>query len=96
MPLTGMRANASGPGSAEGILASTSDHVARRTANTAVAVATTPSAWCASMIQCWVERLVRAGLAKNRISPSATGAAKLTVSRHGIAQALGVQHGRLQ
>jgi hypothetical protein len=54
--------------------------VSRRAAVTAVAVITTPaspsaSACDSSSIQCWVERLVRAGLAVTLNGPSASAAA---------------------
>ncbi len=81
------RSTACGAGTS-GIGQSFSPQVWRRTAVTAVAVVLTcirPSAsrWRISIVQCWVERLVRAGCATISNSPSVTAAAKFTVSATG-------------
>ena len=75
-------------GATAGMGASTALQVSRRSAVTALAVsmtASTPSAPVCVIVtvQCWVERLVRAGRASTRKGASASAAAKLTVSATG-------------
>ena len=82
-PIVGARTSASGGAMSAGGAASGADQVSRRSANTAVPLAATSPPCDSSIAQCWVERLVRSGSATTSNSPSASAAAKLTVSATG-------------
>ncbi len=57
------------------MVTSASDHVGRRRPVTTVAVVVTVPSCASATVQCWVERLVRTGVAVTSNVPSATGAA---------------------